>query len=583
MRSKGRRRRRLVAAAASAAGSLLMVMPATTASAADTPVDPALPTPTSPVGYGCNGPDWATPTTSPGFDIRVGIPAPTVNGVHYAGVVHAWDLDGSQEADGSANQLPVPSQSINVPLTLADGHTYGWNVSTSDGTAYSNPTTTCYFTADFSPPATTVVTNPDFPPLSGPGAPLKEAGQPTTFDFRSHETPPSGCDTTGTPDCLASGMDHFAYSVDQQVGIGAPQVPADAEGRGSLTLSFGWGSHTLYVVAVDAAGNGYNMAEYSFYVPWQLPPPAATTLSLTAPKSAGRATAMTVSGRLSAGPYPSGEVVHVTRTDLGHTTGTALRDVPLSADGTFSISDTPQIGGANTYRVSYPGDAAHQAATASATTQVSRSATPLTLTTKASVYDYGATATLTAALGSTYNGRTVSIYAQPYGGSKTLIKTGTVDTSGHLSATYKLSRSTTFTASFAGDYRYAPAAAARTAYDRVALAETLGSYYTSTRVGTTLYRVYHHTASAVLKAAVTPHKTSQCAHFQEQRFSGGAWHTLLTTGCSPLSSAGTAYGRFSLVHATNGSFRLRAEYAQSPKDTTNVTTWGAWEYITVKK
>jgi hypothetical protein len=292
---------------------------------------------------------------------------------------------------------------------------------------------------------------------------------------------------------------------------------------------------------------------------------------------------MTVSGQLSSGPYPSGEVVHVTRTDLGHTTGTALPDAPLSADGTFSISDTPQIGGANTYQVSYPGDAAHQAATASATTQVSRSATALTLTTNAPVYDYGATATVTAALGATYNGRTVSIYAQPYGGSKTLVKTGTVGTSGRLSATYTLSRSTTFTASFAGDYRYAPAASARTAYDRVALAGTLGGYYTSARIGTTLYRVYHHTATAVLKAAVTPHKTGQCAHFQEQQFYGGAWHTLLTTGCSPLSSAGTAYARLSLIHATNGQFRLRAEYAQSPKDTTNVTTWGAWEYFTVKQ
>ncbi|MYS23659.1 MULTISPECIES: hypothetical protein [unclassified Streptomyces] len=572
--------------AALVAGSLLAVLTVlsgTAASAADMPVDPALPTPSAATGYGCGGADWVTPNRLPGFDVQLDVPLSKVNNVRYPGAVHAWDVDGSQSVEGVADLIPVFSQTVHVPLSLTDGHTYAWNASTYDGTAYSTPTATCYFTVDFSSPAPTVVTNPDFPLNGAPGSPLKTAGQPTTFHFSSRETLPAGCATAGTADCGVSGLDHFVYSLGGYEGDSGIRVPVDADGNASVTMSLSWGSQILDVSAVDAAGNLNNLATYTFYVPSPPPPPAVTTLSLTAPKSATRATPISVTGQLSAGPYPSGGVVHVTRTDLGHAGGTALPDVPVAADGTFGITDTPQIGGANTYRVSYPGDTARQAAGASVTTQLSRAATPLTLTGNASVYDYGGTATLTATLGPTYNGRTVSIWAQPYGGTKILVKTGTVDSAGRLSALYKLSGSTTFTASFAGDYRYAPATAVRTGYDRVALAETLGNSYASARIGTTLYRVYHHTATAVLKAAVTPRKTGQCAHFQEQQFSGGAWHTVVATGCSPLSSAGTAYGRLSLTHATGGKFRLRAEYAASAKDTTNVTTWGAWDYFVVKQ
>ncbi|MGV9242436.1 hypothetical protein [Streptomyces sp. NPDC003710] len=64
-----------------------------------------------------------------------------------------------------------------------------------------------------------------------------------------------------------------------------------------------------------------------------------------------------------------------------------------------------------------------------------------------------------------------------------------MDGHGNPTATYELTRNTTFTASFAGDYHYAPATASRTAYDQVKVAETLGGYYTSTTYGGTTYRV----------------------------------------------------------------------------------------------
>ncbi|MGW0208921.1 hypothetical protein ACWDZ8_24990 [Streptomyces sp. NPDC003233] len=310
--------------------------------------------------------------------------------------------------------------------------------------------------------------------------------------------------------------------------------------------------------------------------------PYAPALTLNAPATATRGSALTFSGALSDAPYDNGETVTVTRTDAAHTTTPVQWTVPVGTDGTITVKDTPSIGGANTYTVSYPGDASHNAATASAIVQVSRTVTALSVTTNASSYAYGATATVTAHLGTTYNGRTVSIYAQPYGGGKTLVRTGTVDAGGNLSATYKLTRNTTFTASFAGDYRYAPATATHTAYDQVKIAETLGGYYTSTTYSGVTYRVYHHTVKPRVTAVVTPNKSGQCEKFQAQEYYSGAWHALTTSGCYYLDPNSTWVAQLSLTNAVNQKFRVRSEYVHSTQDNTNLTTWGGWLYLTVR-
>ncbi|MFD6919453.1 hypothetical protein ACFV99_04430 [Streptomyces sp. NPDC059944] len=569
------------------AGAVVAALPVT-AAADETPIDPALPMPTVPADARCGSdasPAWATVSTPPpaGMNVSIGIPRPTVDGVRYQGAVHAWDVDGSQTADAYVPGQPAPSQSVYVPLPLADGHTYGWHASTYDGTAYSNPSVPCYFRLDASAPAVPAVTDPDFPPVGGPGTPTKAAGQSTTFSFGSRDTLPDGCTEAGTPDCRTGELDHFLYGLDQEPGIGAAQVPADAEGQGSLTTSLPWGAHTLYVVAVDAAGNRSQASRYTMSVPWQLPPPVVPTLTLNAPATSVRADRLHVSGALSAAPYTSGEAVHVVRKDLAHPEGLPLPDAPLSADGTFAIADAPQAGGANTYTVTYPGDSTHAAVEASATVQVSRGATAVSLITDAPSYGYGVTAKITAHLGTTYNGRTLTLSAQPYGGRKTLITTGTVDSHGNLTATYKVGHRTTFTASFAGDYRYAPATASRTATAYAKVSDSLSGYYTSTHYGSVLYRVYHHTAPAELTATVAPGKAGQCVRFQTQRHYGGAWHTRSTSACHTLSTKSTGAMSLALTKATGDRLRIRAEYVHSTKDTGNRSTWGAWQYVTVRK
>jgi hypothetical protein len=39
----------------------------------------------------------------------------------------------------------------------------------------------------------------------------------------------------------------------------------------------------------------------------------------------------------------------------------------------------------------------------------------------------------------------------------------------------------------------------------------------------------------------------------------------------------------SLTKAVNSKFRMRAEYVHSSKDTGNLSTWGAWQYFTVRQ
>ncbi|WP_333777731.1 hypothetical protein [Streptomyces sp. IBSBF 3136] len=310
--------------------------------------------------------------------------------------------------------------------------------------------------------------------------------------------------------------------------------------------------------------------------------PYAPALTLKAPASAGRATALSFGGTLSEGPYGAGEKVTVSRTDAAHTTTPVKWAAPVGADGAITVEDNPTVGGAVTYTVAYPGDATHQAATASAVVQVSRATTALTVTTNASSYAYGATAGVTAHLGATYDGRTVSVWATPAGGKKTLVKTGTVDGKGNLSATYKVTRRTVFTASFAGDYRYAPATATRTTDAYAKVAQTLAGYYTSTKYGTTTYRVYHRTAKPQVTATVTPDKSGQCQRFQAQEYSGGAWHTLTTSDCFTLDAHSTAVTRLSLTNAVGHRFRVRSQYVHGRTDTSNLSTWGGWLYLTVR-
>lgn len=308
---------------------------------------------------------------------------------------------------------------------------------------------------------------------------------------------------------------------------------------------------------------------------------AATTLTLSAPATDARGSAVTITGHLtSAVALPAGTVVQLTKTNLQHTV--TMPSVTVGANGSFSVSDIPYVGGTNTYTATYAGDAAHAPATAKANVSVSRNATSLTVTTGATDYAYDASAQVTAHLGTTYNGRTVSIYAQPWGGTKKLLKTGTVDSHGNLVVNTTMPVNTNFTATFAGDYQYAPVTVSHTAYAYAKVTEVLKGYYTTTLNGSTTYRVYHHTANPVFGAEISPNKSGECVIFTAQTWSDGAWRPLANSGCQTAGSDSSAWVDLTGSHPVGPHFRVRAEFVRSGSGDPNLSTYSSWQCFEYK-
>jgi hypothetical protein len=561
------------------------------ARAADTPVDAGVPAPTVQPGQSCGtsiDPAWRDDPHSESEPLQFifSVPEPAAGAVTYQGVVRVWDLDDPtvQAEETTLDERDGRYQSLFVYLPLVDGHAYAWEVRTYDGASYSPATPTCYFAEDMGSPLVTSVTNPDFPSVDSGGPARKHAGQPTTFTVETAEVPAAGCDSADGPGCRVSGLRDVEYDFDGPLPYGGPSVPVDSRGKAAITVArLDPGMHSLAVRAVDGAFNGLPTT-YDFFVPSELPPPATSTIHLTAPATSARTAGLTVNGQVSPGTYLPDEVVHVVRTDLAHAGGVALPDVPLSADGHFSFGDAPQVGGANTYRVSFAGDTLQAAATASATVQVPRATPALTLTAPAHTYLQNATPKVTAHLGSTYNGRTVAVYAQPVGGKKTLVKSGTVDAKGNIAVSYELARTTTFSAVFAGDYRYAP----RTVSLTVAAAPHMSAsmlYANGTfRVGSTAYRVYHRTQhQPVVQAKASLAQTGGCYQVTVWRSVSRTWKAVKTSGCLPVGTSG--YAAYAVPWGSlpvNGLFQVRVHYSPPRTGAIGTAAWSAPAYFTVK-
>jgi hypothetical protein len=466
-----------------------------------------------------------------------------------------------------------------VDIQVAVGHLYVW----IDGTQVMDATPTLTSTALLALSGATADVA-DVQTVSGPVVSEAPPPPPPKAATSLHLTAPS-TGVPGRPLTLSGTLDSTSPAAAGQVvhltrnGTALPDVTTAADG--SFSFADTPPSEATYTYAASYTGDATHEAASATGLVQVAKLP--TSVTLTAPATGTRAQKLTVSGTVSGSPFATGEVVKVTKTDLAHPSGVALADAKVATDGSFKFTDTPQIGGADTYKVSYGGDVSHKSGSSSATVQVSRASTSLTITTDHSTYNYGQSAKITAHLGTTYNSRTVSLYAQPYSGTKVLVKSGTVDSHGNLAASYKLTRNTTFSAVFAGDYRYAPKTAARAVHSYAGVAEKLSGYYTSTHYGSTLYRVYHRTAKERLDVTVSPKKAGQCVLYRVQRYYSGAWHTQSTSPCSALSSTSTGHQQMSLTNGVNNRYRVAAQYVHSSRDNTNLSTWGAWQYFTVRQ
>jgi hypothetical protein len=191
---------------------------------------------------------------------------------------------------------------------------------------------------------------------------------------------------------------------------------------------------------------------------------------------------------------------------------------------------------------------------------------------------------VTAHLGRTSTNRQVSIYAHRFGGTtRTLLKAGRVNSSGNLTVSLKAHYSTTFTAVFSGDGKYAPATASRTIYVRAGVSESLTGYYSSERIGGVTYWLFHRHSLMHVHVTVRPNKNRQCVKFELQIHYQGAWHGR-TTRCATLGSSSRVNLNVSLTRAGLGyHYRIRADYIRSSKDTSNLSNDSPWQFFIVKR
>ncbi|MEV6480718.1 Ig-like domain repeat protein [Streptomyces sp. NPDC051576] len=343
---------------------------------------------------------------------------------------------------------------------------------------------------------------------------------------------------------------------------------------GTADLTWAPDNSRLFVLAGNSGG-GYTLKALTD------PEKNVPTLTVNAPSSAARAKKLTVTGKLSATvALPAGAKLTVTRTDLESTKGKALPAVTVAANGTYSFTDTPPVGGTVTYKVSYAGDAGHAAVSASDKVAVSRAATSLTLNNNGKLYGYGADVKFTAHLGTTYKNRTVAIYTDPFGADKPkkLVKTGKVNSSGNISVTVDMTRDTAVSAVFAGDARYASKTVKVTAYAKVKVSTAISKQYKTAKIGSTSYYWFHKNTAPIVTTTMTYYKNRQ-ERLDLQVYYNGRWYDS-DSEYFGLGTNGKVAVNLGAPGQSGIKARVRAAYINgSSGDNVNSTTYTGWKYL----
>lgn len=304
---------------------------------------------------------------------------------------------------------------------------------------------------------------------------------------------------------------------------------------------------------------------------------AATTLTLTVPASVPTGQIFPISGKVTATlngvttPVADAQV----EIDVLKNSGPLIRDyVNTGADGTYKsslVSGTAQA----TYEAIVREDLHHGPATATGTVE-SRNKAQLTLDHNNVTYNYGTTVTFTAHFADSYIGRTVAIWADPAGTDQAnrQLTSATPDANGNVTASLKLTRSTTVSAVFGGDEVTQPATVRSAVLVHASLATTVSKQYKTSGV----FAYFHQTANPTFTTTMNA-APGRKQYLTVEYYSGGAWH-LVKSGLYPLSSSGTSAVSFTGARKLATEYRARASYlAGTSGDSDNVTTYGAYHYF----
>lgn len=350
--------------------------------------------------------------------------------------------------------------------------------------------------------------------------------------------------------------------------VALPSVVTDADGAFTI--------HATMAESTTTFGAHFESADYTAWAAWWTVyvPAATSTITLKAPTTASRGSSIHVTGLLTSGgnPRASASITITTRTLQSTTTAT----VTTSASGTFALDRTLTVGGDVALTAAWAGDAGHSAASTTVHVTVPRAATSMSVTSSKPLYAYGATATIRVHLGTTYNSRVVSVYERPLativGKPGNLIARTAVNSAGNLVLTRTLTRRTTYTVVFAGDYRYAPVTRTVSPNVRSTIAVTMlgwakhsGKYYR------------YHKVHPQMSVAVRPLRPGTCLSAVAQVYTRGAWRVGARSSCIQADGTSTAHAVLITKRPVGVKYRVRF--------TVKATTWctartSAWRYFT---
>jgi len=213
--------------------------------------------------------------------------------------------------------------------------------------------------------------------------------------------------------------------------------------------------------------------------------------------------------------------------------------------------------------------------------------TQLSVSTAKGSYGYGDRVVVTVTLDKRVTGGTVSLYAKPAGLARRLIVTGKVNAKHKLSAGYNVTRTTTFTAVFAGSTGHAAARAARTVGTRARVASRVTNYFKTVKFNGHTYFYFHAGKTLTLHSTVTPNKHGECLEPETQQWDKGAkgpvWDADTKYGCDILDEQSHDSSPFDLSGAAGAKYRIRGDYIRGKTDTVNLSADGPWVYFVVVK
>jgi len=254
---------------------------------------------------------------------------------------------------------------------------------------------------------------------------------------------------TGTDDAGAPALSVFKAGG----GAAVTRVQLAADGLTVAPGGLAWSQDAVHLYAVLQGGANYYLRVL------QYPQYKATALDLTSAGSFPAGGKVVLHGKLALGgaPAPAGVTVKIFRQVAGSSAITTFSTKTVRG-GTFTLTNVPPRYAHYYYTAYYATNGTYAPNWHSCLIVVNALHTTLRVTAPGSVSG-GTTVQVTAHLGKTYNSRYVSIYAQPAGGAKKLVKKAKVNAAGVLTISYKVTNNTTFTAVFAGDAHYAPVTA----------------------------------------------------------------------------------------------------------------------------